>query len=282
MRWARGFSYKGVACVVALQKFGLRLYMAEEGFTNDQLTSIANDPLSRDENRALFIDSLVIDLKKAVKIVERKLLIPLFAKERERGAIVIRNDYNAIRQMYLYFRERAENWEELEAVVRVESGFATNQFLGLDIWEKWSVVLGKSHQSLRLKDKAFKVADKYRNFYAHGGIAKKSQSSYVHIPGVGSLTDPNFGDMRQPIFPFVEPELKQSDVTDVIFPFFDDVEKWLREGGSRFGMNYVGEGYRCSIRSGVPILLLISNGGCGPIRYLAYRKVLDAGQILKF
>ena len=303
MRWASGFCYRGTACVVTLQKFGLRLYIS------------GGDSLHKDESSdyspATIRDSLVAQLQILLGIVEKNVLIPLFREQRTLGEIVIRNDYFAIRNMYEYFRTRSLNWENLEAEISIlnlsspdliepsgssvaemlrpylkkkkqlqykgyfefaailaffsllehvlvllkpmsiqESQISVNDFIGLSLTKKWVSVFGSSDQEAnRMKDDILKISDRYRNFYAHGGVAKGGKSAYVSIPGLGMLSSPDIEQQRQPSFPFIDGKLGGTQIQAKVFPFFDKIEAWLESSALSHGMKYIKEGLNVSFEN---------------------------------
>lgn len=94
LKWEISFTYRGVACSLALQKFGLRLY-------------ISSDAVESDEEAAKMAKLIIGKLKKSQKVLERTLLRDLGAEQLRLGQVTIGNQYHQLRMTYSYFRESA-------------------------------------------------------------------------------------------------------------------------------------------------------------------------------
>lgn len=91
--WELAFSYKGVACTLALQKFGLRLYVDAEAVAEDDAQAFASQ--------------LVGKLQKGVRLIEKPVLRPLADKQLQDGNVTIANQTGWLRGTYEYFVETA-------------------------------------------------------------------------------------------------------------------------------------------------------------------------------
>lgn len=91
--WEVAFSYKGVACTLALQKFGLRLYVDAEAVA--------------EEDAQEFASQLVGKVQKGVRLIEKPVLRPLADKQLHDGNVTIANQTGWLRGTYEYFVETA-------------------------------------------------------------------------------------------------------------------------------------------------------------------------------
>jgi hypothetical protein len=269
--WQLRFRFDGRPCTMALQKFGLRLYLDPAGLEGHGVTTAVAD--------------IVATLQKATEVAVTSVLRRHTKSQEKR--VTVSNQYYRLRRMYDYFRELAENpilpFDEseeegivaptLKRLVRTEelrffNGVAMvnayfswlehtlvlvwpfvkyqpdihnlEQFVAYRWTEKFKAVFDIPTDSAakRVYDQLRDLAEEYRNTYAHGGFGKERATLLVHMPN-GPLPA-NLSDVRerQPLqfFPIPEPSL--SAITDVL----DDVDAWLRVGPAQYGMMYAESG----------------------------------------
>jgi hypothetical protein len=87
------FSYSGINCTLALQKFGLRLYVDAEAV--------------REDDAASFASQLIGKLQKGVRLIEKPVLRPLADKQLHDGNVTIANQTGWLGGTYEYFVETA-------------------------------------------------------------------------------------------------------------------------------------------------------------------------------
>jgi hypothetical protein len=91
------FRFRGVACSIALEKFGLRLYI---------------DPSTGLENSQLAIE-IVRKLQATIRSLERGGLKDLAGEYMALGNVTIANQYPSLNSMYHFFRQAAAaNYEQ--------------------------------------------------------------------------------------------------------------------------------------------------------------------------
>lgn len=259
--WWTSFIYKGYACELAHQKFGLRLRI-RGNLTEEQ----ADDLLAEIGKK----------LASAVATVEA-LLVETARDTLNAGDVTVVNQHRQLRRAYDYFRERATNPEVVEDVS--ESGksehgswstflagknvMAMNSFHDLvaaisayvsslehdlvlvlpfldfapstddltriigDKWgQKWRRVVGHSDpEAVRLRERLAAVVERWRNPYSHGGFEKGHGATiYVHTPGLGALPV-GLSEIREsPLFSF-----HPASETDIegVFALFDEIDTYL-------------------------------------------------------
>jgi hypothetical protein len=91
--WWIGFAYRGERCLLAHQKFGLRLYLTTE---------------RSEEEAAATQGQIVKQLRSAVRSVER-LILDAAPQLLGSGHATVINQHTSLRRAYDYFRERAVN-----------------------------------------------------------------------------------------------------------------------------------------------------------------------------
>jgi hypothetical protein len=272
------FCYRGVRCMVAHQKFGLRLYVASE-----------------DEETARNLRAEIVGkLSRAIRIVERRLLRDYGETQVARGAITIVNQLHSLRGMYQHFREEAEATfvqrneadddppQGLDAFLeQVNRGLALDrsgaytalaainayfsylehalvlvlpftdfdparesitEFIGMRWRDKFRRVfdLNGDTTAKRMHDRLYDIAETYRNTYGHGGFDKAGGAIYFHVPTLGALPV-RLTDVREsPHFDLVP--IRPFDFHDIC-SVFDQVDELLRTNNvSRFGMRYAEAG----------------------------------------
>ena len=87
-RWRVGFGFRGVACAIIHSKHGVWIEAA-----------------SSDET---LVADIVIAVRKAVRVVETRLLEPVARQQLLEGSVTAANDYARIRGMYRHFRRTTE------------------------------------------------------------------------------------------------------------------------------------------------------------------------------
>jgi hypothetical protein len=93
--WETAFEYQGIRCALALQKFGLHLYL-KNGRT------LSGEDVDR------LAAEIIGKLDKAVRVLERVWLRSFAEKELAQGNVTIRNQWAGLRSAYEYFREGAQ------------------------------------------------------------------------------------------------------------------------------------------------------------------------------
>ncbi|MBI3429559.1 MAG: hypothetical protein HY050_05810 [Actinobacteria bacterium] len=305
MQWACGFLYRGVPCAIALQKTGLRLFTSSQSVETIAQTQshIPRSEQSRSESDLQAV--LIAELNGALNFVEKRFIEKLFVESTTTDSIFLRNDYQSLREMYLYFREKSNEyshgskdaimWEfrdnsgdrvsakfeiaeilapwfeqrerfrkkgyyEFAAVLaffsllehilvllmplsREASALSLHEFLKKDFREKWDLIFtGEDVENLGMRQEVFQIAEKYRNLFSHGGVAKGGRSLYVSIRGIGIITNPMFKRNGDPSLPFIEFLPENPTVDSKVFPFFDQLEQWLTKSSAKFGMKFIEEG----------------------------------------
>lgn len=94
LRWEIPFHYKKTSCVFVLQKFGLRLYILQNEHPSTGTYKIAQEIIGK--------------VQKSINRVEKTLLIPFAEQQIKNSNITIANQYHALLNRYIYFREKAE------------------------------------------------------------------------------------------------------------------------------------------------------------------------------
>lgn len=100
LMWEYPFTYRGRPCSIALEKFGLRLYLGLEDSSLREDSTIADKTVEAE---------LVSKISKATRCVENKVLSNIANEQGKAGRITIGNQASQLRQMYEYFRDRASD-----------------------------------------------------------------------------------------------------------------------------------------------------------------------------
>jgi hypothetical protein len=263
--WIVPFLFRGVQCAIALEKFGVRLYVSR--------------PLDGTTSHA----ELLGKLRKAVESAERHILTAIAQEQIDAGQITVANHFHRLSNQYLYFRERASicySSRESQRETRVDQGLTEllnsafragaegaynalamvdayysrlehllvfalpfahfdrnaddlTQFVG-KLWsEKLKRVL--DIQALPMQayyDRLVAIKEKYRNTFAHGAFEKNGASFYFHLPDFGAVAASMSGrrhSVHFNLFPI------ESDSFKEICALFDEVDGWLKHAGLRFG-----------------------------------------------
>jgi hypothetical protein len=305
MKWACGLLYKGLPCAIALQKSGLRLYMSPSHADKAVQVASQSNRIGSIKAETSLGSALVAELKKAVSFVEKNFIEELFDESTVADSIFLRNDYQALKEMYLYFRNNSvENSESRQGDSQREFGYqdrdqvsakleiaqiltpwfekrerfrkkgyyefvaviaffsllehilvllmplspeasklSMHNFLKKDFRRKWDLIFtGEDAENRRIREEVFHVAEKYRNLFSHGGVAKGGRSLYVSLQGIGIITNPLFKRNGDSALPFIEFLPDDPAVDSDVFPFFDKLEHWLTTSSARFGMKFIEEG----------------------------------------
>ncbi|MBI5748896.1 MAG: hypothetical protein HZA00_07195 [Nitrospinae bacterium] len=275
LQWEIPFNYKEFSCVFALQKFGLRLYIA------------GGEDQQSDVNKVSV--KIIKKIQKAIHRVEKTLLIPFAEQQIKTGHVTIANQYHILMNRYIYFREKAEkaskqeknsgtnNIEELtkslNEMFRAKNELFYNTIAMLDayfsfiehlfvlvmplyrnnvrlvefigsFWADKYKLLFDIKANLRAKsfyDELNTIKERFRNFYAHGGFEKGGASLYIHVPNIGAIPAQFSKVKNSPHFDFFP---IQEDSFLNICKTIDDFDKWLRseESGLRLAIRYAESG----------------------------------------
>ncbi len=258
--WWATFAYKGYACSLVHQKFGLRLRI-RGNLTDAQANSLLSEMQEK--------------LVSAVATVEG-LLITRTRDTLNAGDVTVVNQERQLRRAYSYFRERATDPDVVADVSdsgKSEFGTWTSFILGKNImamnsfhdlvaaisaflsslehelvlalpfldfnpsiddltriigdtWgKKWRRVVGTSDpEAVRLRERLAEVVERWRNPYSHGGFEKgHSATIYVHTP-IGALPVGLSQIRDSPLFSF-----HAASETDIegVFALFDEIDAYL-------------------------------------------------------
>lgn len=224
--WWIPFTYNDEWCQLALQKFGLRLYLRTSR--------------SEDDARATQLQ-IAKQLRSSMRTVER-VVQDAAPGLLGKGHATVKNQHLSLRRAYEYFRERAENPIQIEderteyepepgnPLVKswsFKSGqaemdlnsfhdmiAAINAYLSLlehvlvlalafcdfdpevdnltevigSRWgEKWDRILGRKAKAELYRRRLFEVVERWRNPYSHGGFEKGHGATiWLHTPGVNA------------------------------------------------------------------------------------------------
>lgn len=258
--WWAMFAYKGYACSLAHQKFGLRLRI-RGNLTDAQANSLLSEMQEK--------------LVSAVATVEG-LLIARTRDTLNAGDVTVVNQEQQLRRAYSYFRERATDPDVVADVsdsgksdfgtwtsfILGKNVMAVNSFHDLvaaisaflsslehelvlalpfldfnpstddltriigDTWgKKWRRVVGTSDpEAVRLRERLAEVVERWRNPYSHGGFEKgHSATIYVHTP-IGALPVGLSQIRDSPLFSFHA--VSETDIEGV-FALFDEIDAYL-------------------------------------------------------
>lgn len=100
LAWEYTFCFEDRPCSLAYEKYGLRLYLAKEG---------ANGLGAKQHDDHSIAQLIIGKLIAASRCLENRLLSPMAKHEASMGNLVILNQLGDLREMYFYFRERAQD-----------------------------------------------------------------------------------------------------------------------------------------------------------------------------
>ncbi|WP_297625715.1 hypothetical protein [Nocardioides sp.] len=261
--WWVNFTYRGERCSLAMQKFGLRLYLRTE----------------RPENEALTTQKQIAkQLRSSMRTVE-KLIVDAAPDLLGKGNATVRNQHTSLRRAYEYFRERAEQPSHIEdenesgehpggvtwrtfksGKVRMQlnsfhdmiaaiSAYVSllehdlvlalafsdfdpskedlTEIIGSRWGEKWGRILGKEDEAGRYWQRLFDVVERWRNPYSHGGFEKGHGATiFLHTPGVNAAVPIGLTRVREsPLFSFMP--AGESDIAEV-FGLFDEIDEYIK------------------------------------------------------
>lgn len=266
LAWEYPFAYRERACSIALEKFGLRLYL---------------EP-SSDAGRRSDGEEIVKKLSAATRMLDKGILKLAAAEETAAGHLIVWNQVPRLRGMYDYFRRLAteayagkgflarDHDERSEGSVfvqhlrvipqRTEGFYATvamtmsyfsllehllvfallatdfdpsqeslTDFIGSRLLEKFKRVfdVAGDPEANRYYQRLHEAAETWRNPYGHGGFDKQHGTLAFYLPGIGSFPL-LLSDIREHPGFSVVPEREQS--FDELCALFDDLGRWLRTG----------------------------------------------------
>lgn len=263
--WWVEFTYRGEWCELALQKFGLRIYLRTD----------------RPEEEARATQAQIAkQLRSSMRTVENvvKAAAPDLLK---RGQATVKNQHTSLLRAYQYFRERAENPEHIEdeqteldpvpgtphmggwsfksgkiqmdlnsfhdmiAAINAYISLLEHdlvlalafcefdpdvdnltEFIGSRWGEKWDRILGKDGDAEQHWHRLFDVAERWRNPYSHGGFEKgHSATIWIHTPGVNAALP--VGLTRVTESPVFSFSPGSESTIAQIFAVFDEIDRWM-------------------------------------------------------
>lgn len=258
--WYVEFRYKGETCILAHQKFGLRLYLQSE--------------CTEDEAHTRLVE-IAKKLRQSMPTIET-LLNEVAPGILEKGDVTLLNQHGTLRRAYAYFRTRAQELNHSDTRATPSSGLADRikeftygiqqdmdsfhdmvaaisaylsllehilvlalpfedydpakdnlqEHIGARWGDKWYRVLGKDALSLKYKQRLTAVVERWRNPYSHGGFEKHQPATlWLQVPGVGVVAAGMTSIRNSPHISFIPAE---TDDVDNVFELFDEVDEWLQ------------------------------------------------------
>lgn len=273
--WWVHFLFQGQLCELALEKFGLRLYV-----------ELVDDDETQAEQLAKII---VKKLRSSMRAIETLVLAPAASGLFREGEVTAVNQHAGLRRSYEYFRERASNpaviqdernqlssdswtFQAGEPLMRLNShhdlvasvnaylsllehrlvlalpfeGFdpskdSLEKFIGLRWGDKYRHVFDlKQIEDKRYYDKLVEIVERWRNIYSHGGFEKGNGSSvYLHYEGIGAIpiTLRSASAVGGVLFvPEIDGEI------DHVFKLFDEFDAWLLDTRMPFATEWITSG----------------------------------------
>lgn len=260
--WWVNFTYRDERCSLALQKFGLRLYLRTE----------------RTEDEALDTQKHIVkQLRSSMRTIER-LIVDAAPDLLGKGSATVRNQHASLRRAYEYFRERAEQpfhiedehetgesplggtWSTFRSgklqmqlnsfhdMIAAISAYVSllehdlvlalafsdfdphtdnlTELIGSRWGEKWDRILGKDGCAGRYWQRLLDVVERWRNPYSHGGFEKGHGATiYLHTPGANAAVPIGMTRVRDsPLFSFMP--AGETDIAEV-FALFDEIDALL-------------------------------------------------------
>lgn len=259
--WLVDFTYKGLDCTLAHQKFGLRLWARIDG---------------TEEDAARVLAQITKKLTSAVRAVET-LLAEGAPDTLNAGNVTIANQHYRLRRAYDYFRRRTTNPDLVEdihetfsneagagstfthgaSVMRMNASHdliaamsaylsalehtlvlalpfqnfnpqsdSLTKIIGSPWGDKWKRVIGHADpEAVKLRKRLTDVVERWRNPYSHGGFEKTNGATvFLHTPGVGALPVGMTSIRESPFFSFHS--VSETHVEDV-FALFGEIDAWL-------------------------------------------------------
>ncbi|WP_326711649.1 hypothetical protein OG758_22685 [Streptomyces sp. NBC_01474] len=273
LAWEYAFEVDGIACSLAHQKFGLRLYVDSAAMP------------SGDDASAL-LERITKSLESAQRSLEKRQLRQFADEQIRQGRLTIRNQYRRLRSIYEYFQEGAtlafagqgrlnpqlpgggrqfnphatEGFYNTVAMVTAyfsllehtlvlllpfrdfnPSESALKDFIG-DRWgDKFRNVFTVDADPSAKKhfDALYRIAEEYRNTYGHGGFDRHGSSFLFHMQDIGALPAV-LSDIRgTPYFSFVP--IDADDFSRVKLSF-DSIDEWLTKEAAPLAMKWIESG----------------------------------------
>lgn len=266
--------YRGRWAAVALQKFGMRLYVQHD--PHDE----ADGPAAERAHR-----EIIDKLESAVRIIESKILTPFSKEQVSAGNVTIVNQYGTLRRSYEYFREGARlafasdkgnaknlSFGGISLTTDPPEGFynlvaALNAYLSLlehtlvlalpfidfnpeteslsdfisSRWgDKYKRVFGRQDRVANQRcHELVRLVETWRNTYSHGGFDKQDATIHFHVPGVGAIPAA-FSDIRDsPHFQFIP--ARETDFEEAM-KTLEVMDAWLQSGPLADAMLWICEG----------------------------------------
>lgn len=275
--WWVNFLFQGRQCELALEKFGLRLYVELIDNDETQATQTAN--------------KIVKKLSSSMRAVESLVLAPAAPRLFRSGQATVINQHTSLRRTYEYFRERASNPFVIEDEVKhfgagngiahgmtIQSGKQLMQlhsfhdlvasvnaylsllehhmvlalpFQGFDpskhslekfIGSRWGDKYAQVFDLTRKDDKRYydrlvEVVERWRNTYSHGGF-EKGHGSSVYLHYEGIGAIPvGLSSATERAGIFFMPATDE-DINHV-YELFDEFDAWLSDTRMRFAMEWI-------------------------------------------
>lgn len=267
MHWILYFSYENKKCAIALEKFGLRLYLEDK----DSYSNI------------------IKKINKAVNYIEKNILQDYAKQQMQNGNLMISNHFNQLSNMYYYFKDEANkiyskkesdfNTDDISTyfnnvMTNSNTGFYNTfsmieayfsrfehflayclffntdrtiniyNFYKKDFSEKFKIIFPLNIQQNKLfYDEINMIKEKYRNTFSHGMFSKNGEPFYFKLDNVGMIPAnlSNFKD--SPHFNFVPTDnIKYEEICEQ----FDKIDKWLELESSQFAWKYAESGLSLS------------------------------------
>lgn len=277
--WWVNFLFEGRQCELALEKFGLRIYVEVVGNDITEANAVTN--------------RIVKKLSSSMRAVESMVLAPAAPDLFRKGRATVINQHFTLRRTYEYFRERATNpvviedevqhfgigdtpgitfrssgeplmrrnsFHDLVASVNAYlsllehhmvlalpfQGFdptlySLEKFIGFRWGDKYRQIFDLTkNEDKSYYDRLVEVVERWRNTYSHGGFEKGHGSSvYLHFDGIGAIPV-GLSSATERVGIFFVPAIDE-DINDV-YELFDEFDTWLSEKRLPFAMEWITNG----------------------------------------
>jgi hypothetical protein len=259
LRWLVSFSYQGMRCSLAYQKFGVRLYIAKDDVAEQDVPRKAKEIIGK--------------LNRAAKIIERQVLDPYATTQIRNGNVTVVNQYHNLDRIYQYFREQAfrtfsdnpelglfegfcnalaminayfSRLEHLLVIVLPFINFSPAaddlvKIIGSQWGDKYRQIfdINQDKPAKLYYDQLHDIKERFRNTFSHGGFEKDGASLYFHLPAIGAIPARLTEIRNSPHFNFLP--LAQADFNEVC-SLFDEFDNWLESGKTQYGVLYAKSG----------------------------------------
>jgi hypothetical protein len=259
LRWQVPFTYQGMRCSLAYQKFGVRLYIAKSDVDEQDVHQKAKEIIGK--------------LKRAAKIIERRVLDPYAKSQIGNGNVTVVNQYHDLNRIYQYFRKQAfsifsdnpglgsfegfynalaminayfSRLEHLLVIVLPFINFSPDtdhlvEIIGSQWGDKYRRIfeLTQDKSAKLYYDKLHDIKERFRNTFSHGGFEKEGASLYFHLPEIGTIPARLTEIRNSPYFNFLP--LARADFNEVC-SLFDNFDNWLESGKTKYGVLYAKSG----------------------------------------